>query len=189
MKIESEELEALKASISTLPDGCGQRVKLERLEGKIREIAKYWFTEVYTPTVPKPETVIHNPGPAVKEIKKPTMGGKEKTMNVQAIKTLNMDRVLDMDEAVALSADVRAFEAEYEHLGMTIPEWLVKSADVLREEIARRTKADKLARLKNLESQIEGYKSATEKRNEAAKQLAALQDELGMSPAKSGRRA
>lgn len=110
-------------------------------------------------------------------------------MNVQTIKTLNMDRVLDMDEAVALSADVRVFEGEYEHLGIPVPEWLVKSADVLREEIARRTKADKLARLKNLESQIEGYKSATEKRNEAAKQLAALQDELGMSPAKSGRRA
>ena len=108
-------------------------------------------------------------------------------MNIQAIKTLNLDRVLDMDEAVAISADVRVLEAEYGELEIPVPEWLVKSADVLREEIARRTKAAKLAELKRLEGEIEGYKSATEKRNEAARKLAALQSELGMSPARSGR--
>ncbi len=78
-------------------------------------------------------------------------------------------------------------EAEYETLEMSIPEWLVKSADIIREEIARRTKAADLAEIKRLESEIEGYKSATEKRQEAVKKLAAMQGKLGLSPAKSGR--
>lgn len=175
MRIEPEELQALHEVICLIDFGTERRDRLASLEEKIKGIAQYWF-------IP-----INIPAPAKKETTKSSTDGKENTMNVQTIKTLNMDRVLDIDEAVALSAEVRAFETEYEALGMPIPDWLVKSADVLREEIARRTKASKLAELKKLENEIEGYKSATEKRNEATKRLAALQNELGMSPAKSGR--
>jgi hypothetical protein len=105
-------------------------------------------------------------------------------MNIQTIKGLNLDRILDMDEAVALSAEVRAFECEYEQLDIPIPDWLVNSANVLREEIARRTKAADLAELKRLEAEIEGYKSANEKRSEAMKKLIAKQQKLGITPVK-----
>src|SRR5579872_6166327 len=102
---------------------------------------------------------------------------------LEKLKGLNLDKLLDMDEAIALSAYARGLENEYGHLEMQTPEWLEKSTDVLREEIARRTKAADLAELKRLESEIEGYKSATEKRGEAQKKLAAMQNKLGLSKA------
>ena len=108
-------------------------------------------------------------------------------MSLQALKTLNMDRVLDNDEAIALSAEARLMENEYGHLEQPVPDWLTKSSDVLREEIARRTRAADLADLKKLESELEGYKTVGERKSEAQKRLAALQNKLGMSPAKSGR--
>ena len=110
-------------------------------------------------------------------------------MSLQALKNVaaTLDRLLDMDEAVALSLYARGLENEYGHLEMPVPDWLVKSSDVLREEIARRTKAEDLAALKRLENELEGYKTVNEKRGEAQKRLAALQNKLGMSPAKSGR--
>ena len=108
-------------------------------------------------------------------------------MSLQALKSLNVDRLLDLDEAVSLSFEARGLENEYGHLEIPVPEWLTKSSDVLREEIARRTKAADLAALKNLEAELEGYKTVTEKRSEALKRLASLQNKLGMSPAKSGR--
>lgn len=106
---------------------------------------------------------------------------------LEKLKTLNLDRLLDMDEAIALSAYARGLENEYGHLEMSAPEWLQKSTDVLREEIARRTKASDLAELKRIEGELDGYKTVTEKRNEAQKRLAALQGKLGLSTAKSGR--
>ncbi len=104
---------------------------------------------------------------------------------LEKLKGLNLDRILDNDEAVVLSAFARQLEAEYEQLGVPVPEWLEKSASTLREEIARRNKASKLARLKELEANLEGYKTVTEKRSEAQRELAEIQKELGMVPGKS----
>jgi hypothetical protein len=106
-------------------------------------------------------------------------------MSLQALKNLSVDRLLDMDEAVALSMYARGFEAEYEALEMPIPEWLEKSSNVLREEIARRTKAADLADLKRLEAELEGYKTVGEKKTEATRRLAALQAKLGLSATKA----
>ena len=106
---------------------------------------------------------------------------------LEKLKNLNLDRVLDNDEAVALSAYARGLENEYGHLEMPTPEWLVKSTDVLREEIARRTRAADLAELKRIESELDGYKTVTERKGEAQKRLASLQTKLGLSTAKSGR--
>src|SRR5437667_8387900 len=100
-------------------------------------------------------------------------------MSLLVLKTLNLDRILDMDEAISLSAYARGLENEYGHLEMAPPEWLAKSTDILREEIARRTKAGDLAELTRIESELEGYKSIGEKKSEAQKRLAALQDKLG----------
>lgn len=103
------------------------------------------------------------------------------------LKQLNLDRILDIEEAVEMSAYVRTQENEYGFLELPLPEWLVKAGDVLREEIARRTRAADLATLKALEGELEGYKTIGEKRTEAQRRLGDLQKKLGLSTAKSGR--
>lgn len=106
---------------------------------------------------------------------------------LEKLKQLNVDRLLDMDEAISLSAYARGLQNEYEALELVEPEWLVKSADTLREEIARRTKAADMAELKRIESELEGYKSVGEKKSEAQKRLATIQKKLGLSPAGTSR--
>lgn len=106
---------------------------------------------------------------------------------LQRLKELNVDRLLDVDEAVSLSAFARAQAAEYEELGLPVPGWLEKSTDVLREEIAWRTRASDLAELKRLETELEGMKTLGERKTDTQKKLAALQGRLGLSTAKSGR--
>jgi hypothetical protein len=106
---------------------------------------------------------------------------------LQALKNLNLDRVLDMDEAVTLSAYARNLENEYGHLQISAPEWLEKSTTVLRDEIDRRTRAADMAELKRIEAELEGYKTTSERKTEAVKKMAALQNKLGLTPAKTGR--
>lgn len=107
---------------------------------------------------------------------------------IEKLKQLNVDRLLDMDEAVALSAYARQLENEYEALGMATPEWLERASNTLREEIARRTKAADLATLKSLEAEIEGYRTIGEKKADAQKRIADLQKRLGLAPATTGRK-
>ena len=102
---------------------------------------------------------------------------------LEKLKSLNIDRLLDLDEAVSLSQYGRALEAEYGELGLAVPEWLQKSLNVLREEIARRTKAADLAALKSVEVELEGYKTVSEKKTDAQRRLAALQKRLGLTAA------
>jgi hypothetical protein len=109
-------------------------------------------------------------------------------VNIQALKALQLDRVLDNDEAVSLSAYARNLASEYEELGQDVPDWLVKVTDVLRTEIARRNRAADMAKLRELEQTVDSLKTAAEKRNEATNQITALQKKLGLSTtAKAGR--
>ncbi len=97
------------------------------------------------------------------------------------LKELNLDRLLNLEEAVNLSAYARSLEAEYEALGLDPPEWLERSVFNLREEIAKRTKAKDLSDLKALQSELESYKTVNEKRNDAQRRLADLQKRLGLT--------
>jgi hypothetical protein len=106
-------------------------------------------------------------------------------MSLQTLKTLNLDRILDNDEAVSLSAYARQLADEYEHLDQPVPEWLEKSTQVLREEIARRNHSADMARMKELERELEGYKTVGERKTEAQKRLFDLQKKLGMVPARA----
>ncbi len=106
---------------------------------------------------------------------------------LEKLKNLNLDRLLDMDEAITLSAYARSLDNEYELLGIPVPEWLTKATDVLRAEIGRRTHAADMAALKALEGELEGYKTVSEKRNEAQRRLGELQRKLGLSTAKAGK--
>lgn len=100
---------------------------------------------------------------------------------LEKLKQLNVDKILDMDEAIALSAYSRGLANEYVELDMAVPDWIEKATEVLRQEIQRRTHAADMAELKRIQGEIEGYKTATEKRTEAQKRLAALQGKLGLS--------
>lgn len=108
-------------------------------------------------------------------------------MNLTKLKEMNVDRILDLDEAVALSAEARSMETEYATLGMQPPEWLDRASTTLREEIAKRTRAADLAALKAVEAELESLKTASERKADAASRLAALQKKLGMAPAKAGK--
>lgn len=101
-------------------------------------------------------------------------------MNVSALKNLSVDRILEMDEAIAMSAQLRLFETECAQLGQPIPEWVEKSSNVLREEIARRTHAGDLAELRRIESELEGYKTVSERRTDAERRLDAVRRKLGI---------
>lgn len=102
---------------------------------------------------------------------------------IDKLKDLNLDRLLSLDEAVFLSGEARQGASEFEALGLPVPEWLEKSTGILREEIARRTHAADMERLKSLGNQLESLKTAAERRAELQKQVAALQRKMGLSPA------
>ena len=102
-------------------------------------------------------------------------------MSLQALKGLNLDKIIETEEAVALSAYARALEAEYEALDMKVPEWVTKATETLRQEIARRTHAADVAEIERIERELEGYKTTTERKNDAQKRLAALQKKLGVA--------
>jgi DNA-binding LytR/AlgR family response regulator len=102
-------------------------------------------------------------------------------MSLQALKALNLDKIIETEEAVALSAYARSLDAEYEALDMTVPEWISKSTETLRQEIGRRTHAADMAEIQRIERELDGYKTTTERKNDAQKRLAALQKKVGVS--------
>jgi hypothetical protein len=104
-------------------------------------------------------------------------------MSLNALKNVaaNLERLIELEEAVSLSAYGRDMEREYEELDLTPPEWLLKSTQALREEIARRSHAGKMAEMRKIEAELESYKSQVERKNEALARLADLQKQLGMT--------
>lgn len=102
-------------------------------------------------------------------------------MNIEALKNMTLDRIMHIEEAVIMSADARALTQEYEELELPVPDWLTKATDVIREEIARRTRAESLNELKKLELEVEGYKTVNEKRGEAQRRIGDLQKKLGLN--------
>lgn len=104
-------------------------------------------------------------------------------MSLQALKGLNLDRIIETEEAVALSAYARSLEGEYESLEIPVPEWVAKATDTLRQEIARRTHAADLAEMERIQRELDGYKTVGERKGEALKRLGTLQKKLGVATA------
>ena len=102
-------------------------------------------------------------------------------MSLKLLKGLNLDAIIETEEVVALSAYARSLDAEYEALDMPVPEWITKSTETLRQEIARRTHAADMAEIQRIERELEGYKTTTERKNDATKRLAALQKKVGVA--------
>ena len=109
-------------------------------------------------------------------------------MLLKKLQAMNTDAMLAIEELMELSAYARGLENEYEQMEQPVPEWLITATDTLRTEIGNRTRAADMAALKNLQAELEGYKSVNEKRNEATKRLADLQRKLGLGTAAAGSR-
>lgn len=103
---------------------------------------------------------------------------------LERLRNLNLDRILDDDEAVVLSAFARNLYNEFGHLDIEPPEWLAKSTTALRDEINRRRRAADEALLKEIDAEIESYKSKDEKRTSAEQRRDALRNRLGLAAAK-----
>lgn len=99
---------------------------------------------------------------------------------ITTLKEMNLDRILDLEEAVALSHFGSGLEQEYSELGLDAPEWLGRSLGTLRAEIAQRVKAQKTIELRKLDAEIEGYKTVSEKKTEALRRRGKLIKELGV---------
>lgn len=87
-------------------------------------------------------------------------------MNVSTLKNLNIERVADVDEMVAMHAFGESLQATYEKHQMPIPEWLPESLRILSKEIASHRRDSIERALKLAKSRFEALKSADEKRKD-----------------------
>ena len=104
--------------------------------------------------------------------------------NLERLKGLNVDKLLNLDECVAAYVDATQMACGFEELGMDNPDWLNKSTDIIKAEIDRRTREDNMRMLKEVEAELEGLRTHGERRSAAQDRLAQLQKALGVSPAK-----
>lgn len=68
-------------------------------------------------------------------------------MNIEKLKQLNVDRLLAIEEVVALSAEGRQLSGEYAVNDLEVPEWLERACATLGDEIAQRSRAGDMARI------------------------------------------
>ena len=99
---------------------------------------------------------------------------------ITTLKEMNLDRILDLEEAVALShfgerAGTGVFGTGPGRAGVA-----GISLGTLRAEIAQRVKAQKTIELRKLDAEIEGYKTVSEKKTEALRRRGKLIKELGV---------
>lgn len=97
---------------------------------------------------------------------------------LQELKTLNLDR-LGVEEAMAHLMFARQLQGTYTLESMVEPEWLINIISSLEKEVRarRRDNLEKALRQKQLE--LEGLKTAAEKRTEAQREIERLQRLLG----------
>jgi hypothetical protein len=104
---------------------------------------------------------------------------------LEKLKNLKLSGIIDIDEAISLSKYARGLAEEYAELGQVVPEWLEQQTKALREEIGKRTRESDLARLKELEREIEALKTQAERRTDVQRKMAELQERLGMKAARA----
>lgn len=104
-----------------------------------------------------------------------------KRMSLSTLKALNVERILELDEAVWLSTEAEGLKAGFETHELEVPEWLEQSIQVLNEEIAKRTRAADLAAFKEAQAEVESLRSASEKKARAQARIEALGKKLGLA--------
>jgi hypothetical protein len=86
---------------------------------------------------------------------------------------------LTTDELVALSANLRATEAEYPLFGLPVPEWVGDSRREVTRELKTRVEDAKRRRAKEIEASLEAVKTRVERKAALEAELAALRASTG----------
>lgn len=81
----------------------------------------------------------------------------------------------DMDDLVELSAAARSIHAEYEQLGVEVPDWVDAQIKAVRREVKDRQRDSIESRLKNARSRLDALKTPEEKREALRKEVAQLE--------------
>ncbi len=89
------------------------------------------------------------------------------------LKTFDADRT-DVDEMVSLSAFARNLDAEYDALGLDVPEWLETKIGEVKREIEARLEDIREKRIKELERGLVASRTLEEKKADMKKELVRL---------------
>lgn len=99
----------------------------------------------------------------------------------EKLKSFNANKIFEMEELVEMSLNARSLAAEYSSLALDLPDWLTEATDLIRTEIASRTRASDLRELQGLQRDLDDLKTREERRKEKEAKLAALQNRLGLA--------
>lgn len=95
------------------------------------------------------------------------------------LKALNIDRLADLDEAIALATWGRATLNGFAHYKIEPPAWLADKLEALDEEIQRKRRDILKGRRQEIESSLAALQTVSEKRAALQAQLAKVNDALG----------
>lgn len=101
-------------------------------------------------------------------------------MSLQTLKNLNLERIMEVGEAVALLSEANAISVTFSDVQVEAPEWLGNVQRLLRDEIARRTRENDLASLRDIEAEIISLRSASERKQLANTKAEQLRAKLGI---------
>lgn len=97
------------------------------------------------------------------------------------LRNVNVDRI-DLDEAVGLLAFGELMARTYPEHNLKTPEWLDDNVKLLRREVNTRRAESLEKRRKELQSRIEATRTAQERREAYARELAEVEASLGQAP-------
>lgn len=100
---------------------------------------------------------------------------------IDELKGLDTNRET-LDKLLLLNAQGNLLRGEYDRAQMDVPEWLVGALDTLDSTIKQQSRDNLMLRLKELEQQESGLKTAAERRTEIAAAKEKLQRRLGLTP-------
>lgn len=89
-------------------------------------------------------------------------------------RAFNKDRMLEIDELIALAAFGRMLRAEYEASKVDEPDFVAQQLRTLRHEIQARVSDKQEARRKEIKSQLQRLATPQERREALQKELDAL---------------
>lgn len=97
------------------------------------------------------------------------------------LRNVNVDRI-DLDEAIGLLAFGELMLRSYPEHGLSVPEWLDENVKLLRREVNTRQRESLEKRRKELQLGIERTRTAQERRDAYARELADVEAKLGNAP-------
>lgn len=107
--------------------------------------------------------------------------GRRDMSVIDELKGLDTNRET-LDKLLLLNAQGNLLRGEYDRAQMDVPEWLVGALDTLDSTIKQQSRDNLMLRLKELEQQESGLKTAAERRTEIAAAKEKLQRRLGLTP-------